>query len=299
MTPVLIYPYRTPSGLAIDRPVWEINGSPLESVDLTGLDYYASIQVSCALRIDIAELELSTSNSSSELEFVLTARSESAGLFKVLCRKGVTASEIDLSGTLPVCDVGESAKLQVDLLRSGSSTESSYRLAARHNCAVLWTQSERLRMSGVGARLSVKAMDFSSDPMRRGVLWKVELDRSDALSSVSSAAQVLLNTQPPELIVLLQSFEQQGLSERITRRQLQLDVARQFVLAAREFERDGEDTLLELPYDSIGSTSMRFAERVRSVGGLGTLSDLWSLYESNPADFEMILQAAYLAPALV
>lgn len=298
MTSVLIFPYRTPSAAAIGEPIWTINGSPPESVDLTGVDYYASIEIGCSLLLDIQELERSTKQAASALEFVLIARSESVGLFSVLSRAAISANELFLTGSLRASDAGDLARLQLQLVRTGDGTEVTDKLAARHSCAILWSRMEKLRLSGVGARLSVQAVDFSHEPVFRDVLWEVDLDRSDPLASVSSAAQVRLNSRHPELITQLQSVDEQGLAARIVRRQLQLDVARQFVFAAREFEADGEEALAEMPYDAVGATAIRFAEKVRKAGGLRSRSELWSFCESNPAAFEKFLQAAYLAPAL-
>lgn len=300
MTSVLIFPYRTPSAAAIAEPSWTFNGNSPESVDLTGVDYYSTIDVRCSLKLDVDELERSTLQAASSLEFVLTARSESAGLYSILCRAGIDAGDIEVSGGLAASDAGDIAKLQLQLVRTGGTAEAEAGdgLRARHTGAVLWSRTERLRLSGVGARVSVQSVDFSNDPTLRGVLWQVELDSSDATASVSSAAQVRLNNRHQELISQLQSAEEQGLADRIVRRQLQLDVARQFVLAARQFERDGDEELADLPYDSIGATALRFAEKVRTAGGLKSCSDLWSLCDSSPATFEMILQATFLAPAL-
>jgi len=299
MTSVLIFPYRTPSAQAISEPVWTVNGSSIDSVDLTGVDYYATIHVRCAIIVDLEELKRSTCQQISELAFILTARSDTAGLFSTLCSADVAEGEVDLGGDVAVADLGDLATLQVQLLRTRVVAPEPDSLIARHKGAVLWSRDEKLRLSGVGSRLSVRAVDLSVDPMLRGVLWQVELDRSDLYSSVSSVAQVSLNSRHPELIALLQSTDEQGLAARILRRQLQLDVARQFVLAAREFENDeGADVLAALPYDSIGAVSIRFAEKVRASGGLASRSELWSLFDSNPASFELILQATYLAPAL-
>lgn len=298
MTSVLVFPYRTPSDSSIGEPIWTINGCPPESVDLTGVDYFATIEIGCSVLVDIQELERSTKQTSAALEFVLTARSESVGLFNVLSRASISAPELILSGSLRASDAGDLARLQLQLVRTGDSADATDRLAARHSCAILWSRTEKLRLSGVGARLSVQAVDFSHEPVFRDVLWEVDLDRSDPVSSVSSSAQVRVNSRHPELITLLQAVDEQGLAAKIVRRQLQLDVARQFVLAAREFEAEGEEALSDMPYDAVGATAIRFAEKVRRAGGLRSRSELWSFCESNPAAFEKLLQAAYLAPAL-
>lgn len=298
MAPVLIFPYRTPSAAAITEPEWRVNGRGIESVDLTGVDYHSTLDVSCAICVDVIELERTTRVKASELEFVLTARTESAGLYEVISRQRPDTSELDLAGKLRASDVADVAKLQVQLLRTTEAPDGVERLVARHRLAVLWSRSERLTLAGVGSRLSVQVVDFSDDPTLRNVVWSVDLDRSDAFTSVSSAVQVRLNSRYPDLVPLLQSNEGQTRADRLVRYQLQLDVARQFVLAAREFDGDGDHDPGALPYDSVGAAAFRCAEKVRTIGGLSTRADLWRLSEFEPSQFEMILQAAYLSPAM-
>ena len=298
MAPVLIFPYRTPSAAAIAEPEWRVNGGGIESVDLTGVDYHSTLDVSCAFDVDITELERTTRLKASELEFVLIARTESAGLYEVLARRRPDATALDLAGKLRASDVADVAKLQVQLLRTTAAPAGGERLVARHRYAVLWSRSERLTLAGVGSRLSVQVVDFSDDPTLRNVVWSVDLDRSDAHTSVSSAVQVRLNSRYPDLLPVLQSNDGQTRADRLVRHQLQLDVARQFVLAAREFEEDGDHEPAALPYDSVGAAALRCAEKVRTVGGLSTRADLWRLSTVEPAQFEMILQAAYLSPAM-
>lgn len=298
MAPVLIFPYRTPSAAAIAEPEWRVNGSGIESVDLTGVDYYSMLEVSCAFDVDITELERTTRLKASELEFVLTARTEAAGLYEVIARKRPDTTTLDLTGKLRASDIADVAKLQVQLLRTTAAPAGGERLVASHRYAVLWSRSERLTLSGVGSRLSVQVVDFSDDPTLRNVVWSVDLDRSDAQASVSNAVQVRLNSRYPDLLPLLQSNDGQTRADRLVRYQLQLDVARQFVLAAREFEEDSDHDPAALPYDSVGAAALRCAEKVRTIGGLSTRADLWRLSTVEPSQFEMILQAAYLYPAM-
>lgn len=297
MAAVLIFPYRTPSTAAITEPEWRVNGSAIESVDLTGVDYHSTLDVSCTLAVDVTELERTTRLKASELEFVLTARTE-AGLYEVIARQRPGASELDLAGKLRASDVADVAKLQVQLLRTTAASAGAEKLVARHRYAVLWSRSERVTLAGVGSRLSVQVVDFSDDPTLRNVVWSVDLDRSDAYTSVSSAVQIRLNSRYPDLVPLLQSNDGQTRADRLVRYQLQLDVARQFVLAAREFDEDGDYDPAALPYDSVGAAAFRCAEKVRSIGGLSTRADLWRLSAVEPSQFEMILQAAYLSPAM-
>jgi len=298
VTSVLIFPYRTPSAGALEEPVWTINGQPIDSVDLTGIDYHTMLEVGCSIQVNPEELERSTRQAKSELTFVLSARADAVGEFSVIARADVAGGDVKLIGSVRVAELGDVAKLQVQLVRTTTTVPEVDGLVAKHKCALLWTRTEKLRLSGVGARLSVQAVDFVDDPIYRGVLWQVELETADPQVSVSSAVQVLLNSRHEDLVTLLQSSQPQTLSERLVKRQLQLDVARQFVLAARSFEGEGAAELAALPYESIGSVAIRFAERLRAAGGLRTRADLWTLCDSSPTRFEMLLQSVHLAPAL-
>lgn len=298
MPSILIYPYRTPSIVSITELQWSVNKAPIDAADFSNVDYFTAISVDFECSVDVKALEESTGIVAADLDFVLSYRTDTVGFFTVLSRTSAHQHSIRLQGTVGACQLADQTSLEVLLIRRESALQTSNSLVARRAGAILWSTYAKLSLAGVGSRLSVTSADFSKHFFKRGAIWYVDLDRSDLNLSISSALQVQLNDQCQELFLRIQSSDVVSSSDRLVLCQMQLDVARQLVLAAREFAKELEEEPISLTYDSVGAVAFRCADRICHRVGLRSRDDLWSLIDVSPADFEVILQVLYLSPGL-
>ena len=284
------HPYLTLPGSCIECGPWMRRaGSGEEPLHdrMTSWDPGTTLEFRRQLVIDDVSKALQACELSTETQIAAVVRWRSSatrlrGVSNPVSISGASTT-LELSITIPGDRVGGDLDLTTAIVLVENAEPGA--LSARLPGSVLWSESERVALEGLGARFPIAVVDFGSSHLPAGAAWMVEVLRHDLGRSVMGAVRLLLNSEKATIVSAAVSDSTDPGAE-IVRQAIRLDTARAMIRSALSSdELLAADT--EFEADTLGRA---FTDLLDLVWPGESVESLRSRSQEEPDRFDAELQ---------
>ncbi|WP_457098967.1 hypothetical protein [Microbacterium sp. P5_E9] len=214
--------------------------------------YFQGIQVTANLLCDYSNLAASA-HLSPDARFGLSLEwSSSVGLRGVGEPVPITGAETTAVAQIPAGHVGGALQLALTVLLLDPGATVANPLAATQRGAVMWSDSWRVHLEGIAARLPIVPTGLGADPFYdfHNARWFVDVDQTDLAAPIDAALRVFVNegNESVQRMLLEPTAE---VSQTLTA-SLRLDIHRQLLTIALTEESGYEDDE-DYPDGSLGA----------------------------------------------
>lgn len=157
----------------------------------------------------------------------------------------------------------------------------------------IWEDEQRFLLERDEVKIPITSLSFSNHRahvLNKNARWFVRIEENPYDMHISSAIQVFLNRDYPDFVELLGDESDSDHSGDQVRRFLKFEIGREMVSRALrdpEFlERDSDDF-------KEGTYGMSLRMRLKSLSSRHSIDDLAKLLQTDPADFDAMLQAQF------